>query len=181
MDEGIRTIYVDLDQTLVRIDLLRERLLRALLRNPLILFKALFWFLQGGIVRLKIEIARRYPVDPASLPFNEELLSFLKDQRTSGLELVLATAAPYPWARSVAEHLAIFARVLATDETNGNLKGKRKLSRILQDAGGKPFAYAGDAHADRPIFEASQLPIVVGAGAGLAGKQADKAIVFPSK
>lgn len=181
MDEGIRTIYVDLDETLVRIDLLRERLLLAVLRNPLILFQALFWLLQGGVARLKVEIAWRCPLDVANLPFNEELLSFLKEERASGLKLVLATAAPEAWAKSVADHLALFERILATSEANGNLKGKRKLAMIVKDAGGKPFGYAGDAWADRPIFEASQLPIVVGAGAGLAGKQADKAVVIPSK
>jgi 4-hydroxybenzoate polyprenyltransferase/phosphoserine phosphatase len=181
MDEGVRIIYVDLDHTLVRVDLLRERLLLAILRNPSIFFKAIFWLLQGGRERLKTEIASRCTLDVANLPFNEELLSFLKKKREAGLELVVATAAPYAWARSVADHLAIFERVLATDETNGNLKGKRKLALILKDAGGKPFAYAGDALADRPIFEAAQLPIVVGAGAGLAGKQAGNAVVIPQK
>jgi 4-hydroxybenzoate polyprenyltransferase len=181
MDEGIRIVYVDLDHTLVRIDLLRERLLLAILRNPPIFFKALFWLLQGGPTRLKIEIARRCALDVANLPFNEELLSFLKKEREAGVELVLATAAPYAWARSISDHLSIFDRVLATDAANGNLKGKRKLAMILKDAGGKPFGYAGDASADRPIFEASQLPIVVGGRAGLAGKRAAKAIVIRQK
>jgi len=181
MDEGVRTIYVDLDHTLVRVDLLRERLLIAILRNPSIFFKALFWLFQGGRAGLKIEIARRCALDVANLPFNEELLSFLKKKREAGLELVLATAAPRAWAQSVSDYLAIFERVLATDETNGNLKGKRKLAMILKDAGGKPFGYAGDALADRPVFEAAQLPIVVGGRAGLAGKQAGKAVVIPQK
>jgi 4-hydroxybenzoate polyprenyltransferase len=52
---------------------------------------------------------------------------------------------------------------------------------IQRDAGGKPFGYAGDSAADRPIFEASHLPIVVGAGARLAGKKAEKALVVPRK
>ncbi|MCE0523894.1 MAG: UbiA family prenyltransferase [Methylacidiphilales bacterium] len=179
MDEGVRIIYVDLDHTLVRVDLLRERLLLAILRDPTILFQALFWLLQGGRVRLKTEIAGRCALDVANLPFNDELLSFLKKKREAGVELVLATSAAYAWARSVADYLAIFERVLATDTTNGNLKGKQKLAMMLKDAAGKPFAYAGDAPVDRPIFEASQLPIVVGAPATLAGKRAGEAIVFP--
>jgi 4-hydroxybenzoate polyprenyltransferase len=179
MDEDVRIIYVDLDHTLVRIDLLRERLLVAVLRNPLIFFKALSWLAQGGRARLKIEIACGSTLDVANFPFNDELLAFLKKKRDCGVALVLATSAPYAWARAVSDHLAIFERVLATDETNGNLKGKRKLALILKDADGKPFGYAGDAFADRPIFEASQLPIVVGTRAGLAGNRADKAIVIP--
>lgn len=178
MDEGVGIIYVDLDHTLVRIDLLRERLLVAIFRNPLIFFKAGGWLLEGGRVRLKTEMARRYALDVANLPFNEELLGLLKKKRDAGAALVLATSAPYGWARAVADHLGIFERILATDEANGNLKGRRKLAMIEKDAGGKPFAYAGDAPVDRPIFEASELPIVVGAGAGLAGKRAEKAVVI---
>jgi len=179
MDDGVRIIYVDLDRTLVRIDLLRERLLIAIFRNPLIFFQAIAWLLQGGRARLKGEIARRCALDVANLPFNEELLAFLKKKRDSGAALILATAAPIAWARSISEYLGIFDRVLATDATTGNLKGKRKLAMILKDAGGKPFAYAGDCAADRPVFEASQLPIVVGTRAGLAGKQAEKAVLIP--
>jgi len=181
MTDGIRIIYVDLDHTLVRVDLLRERLLLAILRNPPIFFQAAAWLFQGGRARLKVEIASRYALDVANLPFNEELISFLKTKRASGVELVLATGAPNAWARSISEHLAFFDRVLATDTETGNLKGKRKLAMILKDAGGKPFAYAGDCFSDRPVFEASQLPIVVGGRAWLAGTQAEKAILIRQK
>ena len=178
MSDGIRLIYVDLDRTLVRIDLLRERLLLAILRRPSIFFLSLFWLWQGGRARLKVEVAQRCPLDVANLPFNEELFSLLKKKRHHGQELVLATAAPHGWAQAIADYLGIFDRVLATDSANGNLKGKRKLAKILEDAGGKPFAYAGDSHSDRPIFEAAELPIVVGRSASLAGKHAGKAVVI---
>lgn len=179
MDEGVKLIYVDLDETLVRIDLLRERLLLAVFRNPVVLFQALGWLMQGGRVRVKAEMARLSSPDVAHLPFNDELLSLLKKSRESGASLVLATAASAGWARSVADYLAIFDRVLATDEASGNLKGKKKLAAILKDADGRPFGYAGDALADRPILEAAALPIVVGASASLAGRQSAKAVVIP--
>jgi 4-hydroxybenzoate polyprenyltransferase len=181
MDEGVRTIYVDLDHTLVRVDLLRERLLLAILRNPLIFILALFWLLDGGRSRLKTELARRESIDAIHLPYNEELLSFLKEERKAGLTLVLATAAPLLWAQAIARHLGIFDHVLATDQTHGNLKGERKLAAILDDARGKPFGYAGDASCDRPIFEAALLPIIVGGRVSLAGKQAEKAVLLHPK
>jgi 4-hydroxybenzoate polyprenyltransferase/phosphoserine phosphatase len=178
MEEGVRLIYVDLDHTLVRIDLLRERLLLGILRQPSIFFLAFLWLLQGGRARLKVEVARRCPLDVANLPFNEELFSLLKKKRRNGQELVLATAAPHGWAQAIADYLGIFDRVLATDSANGNLKGKRKLAKILEDAAGKPFGYAGDHRSDRPIFEAAELPIVIGNSAALAGKHAGKAVVI---
>jgi 4-hydroxybenzoate polyprenyltransferase/phosphoserine phosphatase len=181
MDEGVRTIYVDLDHTLVRVDLLRERLLLATARDPSLFFRAIAWLLQGGRARLKVEVARRCSLDPTHLPYNDELLTYLAEQRKAGATLILATAAPEAWARAVADHLGIFDHVLATDDTNGNLKGRRKLAAILKDAAGKPFAYAGDGPWDRPVFEASQLPIVVGGRASLAGKQADRALLIPRR
>jgi 4-hydroxybenzoate polyprenyltransferase len=181
MDESVRTIYVDLDHTLLRVDLLRERLLLAILRNPVLLFQSIFWLLNGGRTRLKTEIARRASLNVSHLPYNDELLSFLKEERKAGLSLVLATATPIVWAQAIAKHLGIFSHVLATDEKHGNLKGRRKLEIILQDAGGKAFGYAGDADCDRPIFEAAQLPIVVAGHVSLAGKQADKAVLIQPK
>jgi 4-hydroxybenzoate polyprenyltransferase/phosphoserine phosphatase len=181
MEEAVRTIYVDLDCTLVRVDLLRERLLSAILRNPLMLFQAGLWLAQGGRERLKMEMASRYSLDVPNLPFNDELLSYLKDKQNSGMRLVLATAAPISWAKAVSDHLGIFDRVLATDGTTGNLKGKRKLALILKDAAGQPFAYAGDAPVDRPIFEEASLPIVVGTSASLAGSHTASAVLIAAK
>jgi 4-hydroxybenzoate polyprenyltransferase len=178
MQEDVRLIYVDLDDTLLRIDLLRERLLLSIFRNPLIVFQSIFWLLQGGRARLKGEMAARCALDVANLPFHADLVRFLKAKRLSGAELVLATAAPLEWAQAIADHLDIFDRVLATDNTNGNLKGKRKLALILKDAAGRPFAYAGDAPSDRVIFERAQLPIVVGKKAELAGTRAEQAMVI---
>jgi len=181
MEEGVRIIYVGMDQALVRIDLMRERVLIAALRNPLLLIRAIVWLLQGGKARVKIEIANRATLDVAHLPYNQELLSFLDEERAAGLRLVLVTAVPYEWAASISRHLGLFDAVLATDETSGNLSGERKLDAILEDAYGRAFGYAGDASGDLPILEASQLPIMVGKRAHLTGKQAEKAVHIPQK
>src|ERR1700677_226166 len=181
MEAAVGIIYVDLDRTLVRIDLLEERLLLALHSNPLLAFRAAGWLLNGGRERLKTEMARRCTIDVASLPFNENLIQFLQEKQRTGAHLVLATAAPLTWGQAVADHLGIFDRVLATDASHGNLKGERKLAVILKDADGQPFGYAGDAPSDRPILEAAQLPIVVGTRAELAGKRASSAIVISGK
>ncbi len=176
---GVKTIYVDLDHTLLCIDLLRDRLANILLHRPLALFLATYWLLCGGPARLKAELAARYPVDPAHLPYNADLLMFLRASRAAGQRLVLATAAPRPWAEAVAAHLNLFDHVLATTPETGNLKGRRKLEFILRDSNGESFGYAGDAGADRPILEAAKLSIVVGATGVLAGKNKEHALLFP--
>jgi 4-hydroxybenzoate polyprenyltransferase/phosphoserine phosphatase len=176
--EAPRIVYVDLDHTLLCIDLLRERLLLALFHEPLVLFRILFWLFCGGRARLKTEFAARHSLDVMDLPFNVELLVFLRAQKAAGRSLVLATAAPRQWAEAVAAHLGLFDRVLATTLETGNLKARRKLKFILEDAKGEPFGYAGDAAADVPILEAAQWPIVVGTTARLAGSNPAKARVI---
>ena len=181
MEEGVRIIYVGMDQALVRIDLMRERLLVAGLRHPTIIFRVIHWLLDGGKARVKVEIANRATLDVADLPYNRDLLSFLKDEQAAGMELVLVTAVPYEWAQSISRHLGLFDHVLATDETSGNLAGERKLDAILHDAGDRAFGYAGNPLTDEPILKASQLPIMVGKQIALEGKQAERAVHLPQK
>ena len=177
--ESVRTIYVGLDRALLRVDLLRERLLLAILRRPFLFLESIRWLLDGGRTLLKTEIARRSTIDVPHLPFNAELVAFLHEERAAGTRLVLATSAPHAWALAISDHLGLFDRVLATGETTGNLDGRRKLAVITQDAAGKPFGYAGDAAAAATILEASQLPVIVGGGRSAAGRQADRAVVIP--
>jgi hypothetical protein len=178
---GVKTIYVDLDHTLICIDLLRDFLLSSLLRRPWMLLPVLYWFFRGGPRRVKAELSARYSVDPTQLPYNAAVVDYLRARRCAGDRLVLATAAAQPWAEAVAAHVKLFDKVLATSIEAGNLKGRRKLEAMQRDANGEPFGYAGDAEADRPIFEAIALPIVVGATAELAGKNKDIAIVLPRR
>lgn len=179
MEEAVRIIYVDLDRGLLRTNLLEERLLLALLRNPLIFFKVMGWALGGGRTRLKMELARRTLLDVSRLPYNEDLVSFLKEERNAGQTLVLASGAPFEWAHAVSLHLNLFDRVLATDGKHGNLKGRTKLALIQQDCDGKPFGYAGGVKSNIEIFEASQLPIVVGGPISLRGDLAEKMVRIP--
>jgi 4-hydroxybenzoate polyprenyltransferase/phosphoserine phosphatase len=176
--EAPRIIYVDLDYTLLCIDLLRERLVTVLFHEPLTLFQVIYWLFCGGRARLKTEFAARHPLDVVSLPYNQELLAFLRAQKDAGQRLVLATAAAATWAQAIAAHLRLFDRVLATTLETGNLKSRRKLKLILEDAKGEPFGYAGDAAADVPILEAAKWPIVVGAGVELAGTNASNALAI---
>jgi hypothetical protein len=132
--EAVRNIYVDLDHTLLCIDLLRERLLIAILHEPFILFQALYWLFRGGRARLKTEFAAGHPLDVGGLPFNQKLLSLLQERKSVGQKLILATGAPRQWADAIAAHLGIFDRVLATTLETGNLKARRKLDLILLDA-----------------------------------------------
>lgn len=161
-------LYVDLDGSLTYSDLLFESALVLFKRNPFYLFLCCIWLLQG-VARLKTEIARRVELDVSLLPYNEDFLAFLRQQRTAGRRLVLASASNHKLVRQVADHLGIFDTWIASDESV-NLKARNKLRAIEADAGGRGFAYAADHAVDLPIWEKADEVILVNAPAGIVEK-----------
>lgn len=167
MSPGRLPLFVDLDGSLIRTDLLWESFALAVRRSPSTFLKAVIWWLRGGRSRLKGELARRVDasLDVQTLPFVEGLLAWLRAERAAGTPLVLATASHRLLAERVAAHVGVFDAVLATDAEN--LKGAAKLRAIrqyLQQNGlGEAFRYVGDSRADRPLFAASCGYVVVGA------------------
>ena len=127
-------LAVDLDGTLIKTDLLWESILALLKQNVFLLLLIPVWLLHGR-ARLKQEIAGRITLDVAALPYDEELLKFLREEHGRGRELVLATAADQALARSIADYLGIFSDVLASDGRR-NLKSAVKL-KALQDRYGE--------------------------------------------
>lgn len=152
-------LYVDLDGTLVKSDLLAEGAIRLLRRNFGYLFALLLW-LVGGKARLKAEIARRVDIDPAELPFHQSLLNVLRAEAASGRPLFLASASNLRYVQAVADHVALFDGVLASDDTR-NLAGSRKLDAILAHRNGQLFDYAGNARPDLSIWRQARRAIVV--------------------
>ncbi len=174
-------LCVDLDGTLVRTDLLLESLLVLARRSPLLLFLVPLWLLRGRAV-LKEEIARRVTVDPAVLPYAGEFLAWLQAQRAQGRALWLCTASNHRLAEPVAEHLGIFAGVLASDATL-NLSGERKGAVLVERFGAQGFDYCGDRAADLPVWRRARAGIVCGV-ARLALRAAEVTTVersFPSR
>ena len=100
-------LVVDLDGTLIRTDMMWESLSRLLRRNPLAIFQILFWWTCGR-ARLKQKLAARVQVDPATLPYHETFLTYLREQKTAGRKLILATPSDLQMALPVAKHVGLF-------------------------------------------------------------------------
>ena len=86
-----RVVCVDLDGTLLRTDLLAECAACLVRSEPWRLLELVGWLFRG-----RAELKRRLAecdLDVASLPYNEELLAWLREQEAGGAYLVLATAA----------------------------------------------------------------------------------------
>src|SRR5712691_2082098 len=174
-------LVVDLDGTLVRTDTLIESLLAALTR-PVPLLRA-FAALRHGKARFKQKVAEISKFDPVLLPYNEDLLAFLREEQNSGRALILATATDRRIALAVATHLDLFDAVLASDGVV-NLKGRAKLAAIRAALGDQPFVYVGNERADLAVWREANGAILVNADAKLTRAAAAVAPIeraFPAR
>jgi 4-hydroxybenzoate polyprenyltransferase len=154
-------LVVDLDGSLLRCDLLHDALAGLAIRSPL-LVAGLAWTHRGNLPRFKTAIAKVAPIVSADLPYTTSVLDHVRTEAATGRRVILATASPNSWARSVAHHLGCFSDVIATTETV-NFKGPRKLAAIKELLGPCKFSYIGDSPADLPIFHAATECLLVGA------------------
>ena len=83
-------LCVDLDGTLIYSDALYEALLVLIRKNLFYLLLLPVWVLRGK-AHFKHKIAEHCELDPAHLPYNQDLLTYLEQQRALGRPLVLAT------------------------------------------------------------------------------------------
>lgn len=165
-DHAPRPLCVDLDGTLIHTDLLLESALTLLAHNPLMLLVMPLWLLQGGKARLKREIARRIELNPATLPYNQELVVWIREQQTLRAT-ALCTASDTVLAERVANHLGIFDAVIASDGIR-NLSGANKAQVLVDRYGERGFDYVGNASVDLYIWRRANAAVVVEAGSHLA-------------
>lgn len=174
-------LIVDLDGTLIRTDMLHESTLRLFRDKPLSVLFIPYWLSQGKAV-LKRNLSNRTDFDPSSLPYNQELLDWLKQQRAKGRKLILCTATDHAIAQAIADYLGIFDEIMASDGTT-NLAGKHKAQALEQRFGHAGFDYAGNSRADLAVWQCSRQAIVVNASGKVTQKAADICTVeqvFPS-
>jgi hypothetical protein len=152
-------LCVDLDGTLIRTDLLLESLLLLVRQSFWNVFLVPFWLLSGK-AGLKHRIAQRVRLEPAALPYNQELLAWVREQKASGRRVVLATASHRDFAERIAEHLGCFDEVLASDGAT-NLSGDTKRAALVERFGERGFDYAGNSSKDLCIWRGCRSCIVV--------------------
>lgn len=170
-------LCVDLDGTLVRCDTSWRALWGATRRSPLVPFAAVWWLLRGKCA-LKCRLAERCIPDAATLPYREELLAYLREQKAHGRTIVLATGTHERIAAAVAEHLGVFDAVVATSPTV-NMVAAKKADALVRMFGERGFAYVGNSRADRAVWARAQDIMVAGSSPWLAGERRRAARVFP--
>jgi len=158
-DEDRPPLAVDLDGTLVRVDMFHEGLLRVLKGDPRKAI-ALAWRVFDGKAQFKRLVASETSFNPSLLPYNEGFLAYLRAEKAIGRRLGLFTAADHSIAVAVGAYLGIFDMVRGSDGVV-NLSGDRKLAAIREEFG-NCFSYAGDSKVDAPLFAAANTSVLVG-------------------
>ncbi|ALG67317.1 UbiA family prenyltransferase [Beggiatoa leptomitoformis] len=175
-------LCVDLDDTLIKTDMLYEGFVKLLKKKPLLLLLLPFWLLKGKAY-LKTKLNQHVDFDVTCLPYNQVFLTFLQAQQQAGRQLLLVTASHESIAQKIADHLGIFNTVLASN-TERNLKGATKAQFLRDYFGEKPFAYAGDSRADLNVWQYAQEGILVNASASVTQQAKTLTIIteeFPNK
>lgn len=161
-------LVVDLDGTLVRTDMLHESALSVLRDNPFDMLYIPYWLSRGKAV-LKRQLANRIDFNPSSLPYNHDLVDWLKQQQAQGRKLILCTASDCSIATTISAYLGIFDEVMASDGIK-NLAGEHKAEALEQRFGHAGFDYVGNSHADLAVWQRARRAIVVNASANLVKK-----------
>ena len=145
-------IYVDMDGTLVKTDIAQELLLQGLKSWSQLTRLCRLAF--SGRSHIKHFLAQNNYFSAGALPYNTEVLDYLKAEKEKGRKIILATASDELIAQRLVEELNFFDAVIASSPGK-NLKGKRKLEAIQEQVGEGEFEYIGDSGADYPIWQAA--------------------------
>ena len=171
-----RPLAVDLDGTLTLTDTLHESIVAFLRYSPFMFYKLLYWLFLGRAA-FKAKLASSLDLDAVSLPYNQPLIEWLKEERRKGRKIVLCTAANEGVAQSVANYLQLFDEVIASNPTN-NLKGKNKREALQQRFGIKGYDYVGNSEVDLEVWSGAAGAIVVNANDGVLKKAARASVVI---
>lgn len=164
--ESLPVLCVDLDGTLIRGDLVWECILVPIKNHPSTLLFLPFWLVRGRAF-LKHQLASRTHLDPARLPYRQQVLDLLRQEKLAGRRIALVTAADQELAESISNYLGFFDEVHASDGRR-NLKGANKAAFLAERFALSGFDYIGDSAADLRVWRRARAAYVVGTAARAA-------------
>ncbi|MEM8592161.1 MAG: UbiA family prenyltransferase [Pseudomonadota bacterium] len=153
-------LYLDIDGTLLKTDLLHEAICAGMGQAPIATLRAIFRHWRDPAA-LKASLASIVSLRLDLMPAREEILAIAEEAQDEGHEVALASASHISWARGIAEAFGIDGHVLGSDAKT-NLKGSAKANALAEAHGDGGYIYAGDAAADFAVWERAQAAIVVG-------------------
>ncbi|WP_227268003.1 UbiA family prenyltransferase [Roseobacter weihaiensis] len=161
-------LVVDLDGTLLRSDLLLETAFRRLGNDPAAAF-GMLGALKNGKAALKHFLCDDAECAPATLPYDETVLSILHRARDAGRRVYLASGSHESFVSAIAAHLVVFDGFFATT-SSVNLSGQNKAKCLVDQFGAGDFDYIGNAAADLPVWKVARQPIAIRTSGSVSAK-----------
>jgi 4-hydroxybenzoate polyprenyltransferase/phosphoserine phosphatase len=161
-------LVVDLDGTLVRTDLLVEAAFAHLGAAPLRCFGLLRAALRGRAA-LKARIAAVTDLGVTELPYDEDVLSLIRQAKRDGRPVFLASASHERYVGKVANHLGLFDGWFGSSH-DINLTAGAKALRLAEAFGRQSFDYVGNDRADLPVWVVARRRIAVRASASVRAR-----------
>lgn len=155
-------LVVDLDQTLIRSDLLIETGIAYLARGPRAWWSTACALLSGKAA-LKAAIAIAVAIDPALLPYNADVLALIAAARTAGRAVYIASASHETYVSAIAAYLGLDGWLASS--ARENLLGATKRQRLVERFGIGGFDYVGDSRSDLDVWPAARRAIAIGPSA----------------
>ncbi len=168
-------LVVDLDGTLIRTDLLYQSLFLFIRQFPLQSLSPCIWLFRGKS-HLKTELAKRVSIDVSVLPYNLAVIALIETERAKNRQIILATASHKIYADQIADHLNLFDRVFATADRY-NLSSHTKRDCLVAEFGEGGFDYAGNSHADIPVWASAAKAYLVNPEKGVEQRAAQNGTI----
>jgi 4-hydroxybenzoate polyprenyltransferase len=151
-------LVVDLDNSLLRVDVLAEWSIRLAIQRPLRFVFGLAT--QRSSLPLKRFVASHFSVS-SDLPHNMNVLKLIETAQQSGHDVFIATASLPSIVIPIGERIEGIREVFSSEEKN--LKGVEKARLLVQRFGTEGFDYVGDSKSDLVIWNQSRHAFFAGA------------------
>lgn len=154
-----KVLVCDLDGTLIKTDMLLESVFILLKNNPIYLLIIPFWLVKGRQI-LKSEIEKRISLNPENLPYNYDVIKFLKDNKEKFNQTVLVSASNENIVKKISDYLKLFSESYGSNDKI-NLKSKNKSKFLDEKYGQNNWSYIGDSKADIEVWNKSNESYIV--------------------
>jgi 4-hydroxybenzoate polyprenyltransferase/phosphoserine phosphatase len=158
---------VDLDDSLIKTDLILEKLISLALHSPASLCLAPLMMLKGRLA-FKKWLASKTQIDFSSLPYRTDILDKVREARKRQETVILLSASLQEDVDRVVQHLKIFDAGVGSHSEN--LIGSAKLKFLKDNYPGSRVTYVGDSLVDLKIWKECDKIIAVNPSAGLVKK-----------
>ena len=161
--KSITVLAVDLDHTLIHTDMIylgfHQILFKKFYLIPVLLY---LLFIKGK------PLAKKYLYDNSTfdldvVPFNTELIKFIKAEKHNYDHTILISGSYYKYVQRISDYLEIFDSYAGTD-LDVNMISHNKISYLNERFNMPIFDYIGDNKKDITVWEASRNVLVVDNG-----------------